>query len=134
MGDFKKLAVWRKAHELALDVYRATSRFPSNELYGLTSQTRRAVVSIPANLAEGYGRGGDAELARFCRIALGSLRELEYHLLLARDLHFLESADHVKLDASVANVRSMLLAFLSRVAGSVREEVSEYQVERYDPV
>ena len=89
MKDFRNLKVWEKSHQLALAVYKATSTFPRHELYGLTSQIRRACASIPANIAEGCGRSGDAELARFLQIAMGSASELEYHLLLARDLGFL---------------------------------------------
>ena len=81
MKDFRNLKVWEKSHQLALAVYKATSTFPRHELYGLTS--------IPANIAQGCGRSGDAELARFLQIAMGSASELEYHLLLARDLGFL---------------------------------------------
>lgn len=91
MKDFRNLKVWEKSHQLALAVYKATSTFPRHELYGLTSQIRRACASIPANIAEGCGRSGDAELARFLQIAMGSASELEYHLLLARDLGFLSA-------------------------------------------
>jgi len=77
MKDFKKLKVWEKSHQLTLGVYKATRSFPKEELYGLTIQTRRASVSIPANIAEGCGRGSDAELARFFQIAMGSASELE---------------------------------------------------------
>jgi len=76
--DFRKLAVWEKAHRLTLDMYKATASFPKDELYGLTSQVRRASISIPANIAEGCGRNGDVELARFLQIAMGSASELEY--------------------------------------------------------
>src|ERR1017187_11021165 len=89
-----QLKVWQKAHQLTLAVYQITAPFPRSELYGLTSQLRRSCASIPANLAEGCGRNGDAELARFCSIAMGSASELEYHLLLARDLKLIEAADH----------------------------------------
>src|SRR6266446_2757718 len=84
MKDFRQLKVWEKAHLLALAVYPITARFPREETYGLTAQIRRAACSIPANIAEGCGRDGDAELARFCVIARGSATELEYQLLLAR--------------------------------------------------
>jgi len=79
--DFHELRVWQKAHQLTLAVCRATAGFPREERYGRTSQLRRCSCSIPANLAEGCGRNGDAEFARFCSIAMGSARELEYHLL-----------------------------------------------------
>jgi len=83
MKDFRELKVWEKAHQLTLEVYKATTIFPKDELYGLTSQIRRACASIPANIAEGCGRRGDAEFARFLGIAMGSASELDYHLLLA---------------------------------------------------
>jgi four helix bundle protein len=79
---------------LTLAVYRATARFPREELYGLTSQIRRSCSSVPANLAEGCGRNADAELARFCSIAAGSASEMEYHLLLARDLGLIDCCDY----------------------------------------
>jgi four helix bundle protein len=86
MRDFRNLQVWEKAHALALSVYKATVSFPKEELYGLTSQIRRSSTSIPTNIAEGCGRNGDAELARFMSIGMGSASELEYQLLLAHDL------------------------------------------------
>ena len=82
MKDFRDLQVWHKAHELALDAYRASSGFSQDERYGLTSQLRRAAVSIGANLAEGCGRGSDADFARFAQIAMGSASEAEYLVLL----------------------------------------------------
>lgn len=89
MRDFREIKVWHKAHGLTLDIYRSTAIFPREELYGLTSQLRRASSSIPANIAEGCGRGGNAELARFLQIGMGSASELEYHILLAHDLTYL---------------------------------------------
>jgi four helix bundle protein len=87
--DFRRLKVWERSHRLTLQVYVHTRSFPKDELYGLTAQIRRAAVSIGANIAEGCGRRGDAELGRFLQIAMGSACELEYHLLLARDLGIL---------------------------------------------
>jgi four helix bundle protein len=106
--DFRDLTVWQKAHELTLAVYRMTAGFPREELYGLTSQLRRSCASIPANLAEGCGRNGDAELARFCSIAMGSASELEYHLLLARDLNLINPKDHDDLAARATELKRML--------------------------
>src|SRR6266545_6431941 len=97
MKDFHELKVWQKAHQLTLAVYRVTAGFPREELYGLTSQLRRACSSVAANLAEGCGRQGDAEFARFCSIAMGSASEVEYHLLLAKDLKLLTPADYETL-------------------------------------
>lgn len=87
MKDFRKLKVWEKSHQLTLAIYENTSSFPQSELYGLTSQIRRSAYSIPTNIAEGSGRGSDAELARFLTIAMGSASELEYQLQLACELH-----------------------------------------------
>ena len=84
MLDFRQILVWEKAHSLTLEIHRTTARFPREELYGITSQLRRASASIPANIAEGFGRGGNVELARFLQIGMGSAYEVEYHALLAR--------------------------------------------------
>jgi four helix bundle protein len=111
MRDFHRLQVWQKAHELVLRVYGATRAFPKEEMYGLTSQMRRAAASIPANIAEGCGRNGIAELARFCDLAAGSASELEYHLLLARDLSLLAEADYETLVAQVQEVKRMLTGY-----------------------
>jgi four helix bundle protein len=102
LQNFKTLKVWEKGHELTLAVYKITARFPKDEVYGLTSQIRRAAASIPANIAEGCGRSGRAELGRFLHVAAGSASELEYHLLLAHDLSFLGDAEteHSKIKLS----------------------------------
>lgn len=115
MQDFKKLKVWEKGRHLTLDVYRTTAPFPKYELYGLTSQIRRASVSIPANIAEGCGRSGRAELGRFLQVAAGSASELEDHLLLAHDLKFLEDTEYRKLDNQVVEVKRMLSSFVSKL-------------------
>ena len=115
MQDFRKLNVWHKAHRLTLDVYSVTRGFPKDELYGLTSQTRRAAASIPANIAEGCGRNGGADLARFLQIAAGSASELEYHLLLARDLQFLSDPNWQSLSAAVSEVKQMLTSLMRKV-------------------
>jgi four helix bundle protein len=115
MKDFKELKVWEKAHQLALEVYTATQTFPRDELYGLTSQIRRSCASIPANIAEGCGRSGDAELARFLQIAMGSASELEYHILLARDLGILEALSHERLTNDVSEVKRMLASFIKKL-------------------
>ena len=89
MKDFRTLTVWQRSHELTLDVYGHTRAFPKEELFGLTSQIRRACASIPANIAEGCGRGSDGDFQRFLQIAFGSANELDYHLLLAHDLNLI---------------------------------------------
>lgn len=114
MRDYKRLKVWEKAHELVLEVYRSTQGFPANERYGLTPQIRRAAASLPANIAEGYGRSGDAELSRFLSIAQGSSSELSYHLLLARDLGYLESGEFDGLASRLDEVQKMMAALRRR--------------------
>ncbi len=91
--DFKEKYAWQKAHELTLLVYKLTRNYPKDELYGLVSQSRRAAVSIPSNLAEGFKRRGMQEDARFCNIAQASLEELKYQLLLAKDLEYVTHAE-----------------------------------------
>ena len=115
MKDFRELQVWQKAHQLTLAIYHVTTRFPREELYGLTSQIRRSYSSIPTNLAEGCGRNGDAEFARFCSIAAGSASELEYHLLLARDLDLIDSRDHKDSAEQTMEVKRMLSALLQKL-------------------
>lgn len=115
MRNFKELHVWSKAHTLTLAVYAATATFPREELFGLTGQPRRAAASVPANIAEGCGRGSNAELARFLQIAAGSASELEYHLLLARDLDLLDTAAYDPLAAQVVEVKRMLTTFVQKL-------------------
>ena len=115
MQDFRKLTVWEKGHRLTLAVYKVTARFPKDELYGLTSQIRRACASIPANIAEGCGRTGKAELGRFLQVAMGSASELEYHLLLAHDLAMLGASEYTSLVSQVVEVKRMLSAFIKRL-------------------
>jgi four helix bundle protein len=114
MGDFKKLEVWLLAHEVACDVYRKTASFPKSEIYGLTAQLRRSASSVPANIAEGCGRRGDLEFSRFVRISLGSATELEYHLLLSRDIGLLDRSVQEQLSEKVLRIQGML-AGLNRV-------------------
>ncbi len=115
MKDFKDLKVWQKAHELTLAVYKASVSFPRDEMYGLTSQMRRASASIPANIAEGCGRSGDAELCRFLQIAMGSASELEYHLLLARDLNMLCITAYEPLATETTEIKRMLASFIVKL-------------------
>ena len=115
MRDFKKLKVWQKGHGLALAVYKATISFPKEEIYGLTSQIRRSCVSICANIAEGCGRDGEAELARFFQIGMGSASELEYHLLFAYDLGLLKTSDYEQLNNEVTEVKRMLTSFIQKL-------------------
>ena len=113
--DFRELKVWQKAHPLTLAVYAATRRFPREELYGLTSQLRRSSSSIAPNLAEGCGRGSDADFAHFCWRAMGSASELESLLLLARDLGLLDSQPSPDLDAATTEGKRMLAGLLQKL-------------------
>jgi len=115
MKDFRKLAVWEKSHHLTLSIYNVTGSFPKEELYGLTSQIRRASSSIPANIAEGCGRGSDPELARFLQIAMGSASELEYHLILAHDLGWLSTESYAPLDTQTTEIKRMLATFIQKL-------------------
>jgi len=115
MQDFRNLKVWDKAHHLTLDIYKSSSIFPSDERYGLTSQMRRASASIGANIAEGCCRKGDCEMGRFLQIAMGSASELEYHLLLARDLTILESPEYARLSGEVTEVKRMLASLIQKL-------------------
>jgi four helix bundle protein len=112
MQSFRNLEVWRKAHEVTIAIYKATASFPSDERFGLISQLRRAGASIGANLAEGCGRGSDADFARHVQIAMGSASEVEYQLLLAKDLEFLATDKYVALEEEIVSVKRMLSSLL----------------------
>jgi four helix bundle protein len=113
--DFRKMKVWQSSHRLVLAVYRATGIFPREETYGLTAQLRRCCASIPANIAEGCGRSGEAELGRFMVIAMGSASELEYHLLLAHDLGYLGAQDYQQLSQRTGEIKRMLSTLITKM-------------------
>ena len=115
MKDFRKLQVWDKAHQLALTLYHVTASFPRVETDGLASQIRRAASSVPSNIAEGCGRQGDAELARFCTIARGSASELEYQILLARDLKLIQPHDYEQLAERTTEIKRMLTVLVQKL-------------------
>ena len=117
MKDFRDLKVWEKSHELALAAYEGTGDFPKNEMFGLVSQIRRCAASIPGNIAEGCGRCGNGEFHRFLQIAMGSASELEYHLLLSRDLSFLDDERYAALNRRVEEVKRMLASLSRKVDG-----------------
>lgn len=115
MQDFRKLEVWRRSHALALECYRLTRSFPKEELFGLTSQLRRAAVSVELNLAEGSSRGSDADFKRFVQMALGSASEVECQLMLARDLDYLKGEVHAALEVQVQELKRMLIRLSQRL-------------------
>ena len=109
MQSFRKLQVWEKSHNLTLRIYKLTSKFPREEIYGLTSQIRRACASIPTNIAEGCGRESSADFARFLQIAMGSASETEYLILLAHDLKYLTTDQHAELMDTIIRIKKMLI-------------------------
>jgi four helix bundle protein len=113
--SFRDLLVWRKAHEFVLAVYAFTAGFPKQETYGLALQTRRAAVSIPANIAEGFRRRGKAEKARYMNIAEGSVEESRYYLILAQDLGY---GDTAQLARSLEEVSRLLSAYAAAILTS----------------
>jgi four helix bundle protein len=108
--SYRDLVVWQRAYDLSLAVYRATREFPKDEIYGLRSQIRRAAISIPSNIAEGYGRRTTAEYMRSLNIAYGSNCELETQLSLATDLDYIDRSVAGKLGQQTAEVERMLTA------------------------
>lgn len=115
MKDCRNLRVWQEAHRLTLEIYRITTDFPKCELYGLTSQIRRCSASIGANIAEGCGKRGNNEFQRYLQIASGSASELDYHLLLSRDLGLLEEHQYGNLEKSLTKLRKMMTSLLQKI-------------------
>ena len=109
--DFRKLRVWRAAHQLALDAYETSKRFPPDERFGLTAQMRRAALSIPTNIAEGAGRPTPRDYRRFLSISLGSINELQSLIMAAGDLEYLDPQQYQQLHDQLVMVRRMTLAF-----------------------
>lgn len=115
MEDFKNIEVWKKAHLLVKDIYRDTVSFPSTEVYGITSQLRRAAVSIPTNFAEGAAKGSNADFGRFLQIAFGSASEVEYLILLSFELNFLQDDNYKQLNNQTVEVKKMLSGFIKKL-------------------
>ncbi len=115
MQDYRKLRSWEFAHELALDIYQVTTIFPETEKYGLVFQLRRAAASVPTNLAEGCAKNSAADLARLIQIAMGSISEVSYLLLLAKDLTYLKPEAYFRLDQETQTVRKNLIALQKKI-------------------
>lgn len=115
MKDYRKLEVWTLAHQITLKLYRITAKFPREELFGLTSQIRRCSASVGANIAEGCGRRGNGEFHRFLQIASGSASELDYHLLLTRDLGLIGEEIYRPLYADMGRMRRKLTTLIVKV-------------------
>ena len=114
MGNHKELVVWQKSITLVKLVYQQTGSFPSDERFGLTNQMRRCSVSIPSNIAEGFGRGSDKELTQFLRISLGSSSELDTQLILSKELHYMDEKRYNELSALNEEVAKMLSSLIYR--------------------
>jgi four helix bundle protein len=112
---FQDLIVWQKAHQFVLSVYQFTSNFPKSETYGLSSQFRRAAVSIPANIAEGFKKKGTLDKARFMNIAQGSLEECRYYLILSHDLGY---GDTSELMPQIEEVSRLLTSYANSILNS----------------
>lgn len=115
MRDFHQLKIWQRSHNLTLAIYKATNYFPREEIYGLTSQLRRAISSVSANICEGYGRKTNADFVRFLQISVGSASEVEYELLLARDLNYLIDDDYNKFNSEIIELRKMIINFINKL-------------------
>ncbi|MGQ7868926.1 four helix bundle protein [Sunxiuqinia sp. sy24] len=113
MHNYLELKIWQEARKLVKEVYSLTAKFPKEEMYGLTSQIRRAAVSIPSNIAEGTGRNGDKDFQRFLEYAIGSLFELETQIILANDLNFIISEDYEKVYQDIKSLIRIIVKFKS---------------------
>jgi four helix bundle protein len=114
--SYRDLRVWKEAVEFVKDVYVLTSRFPANEIYGLTNQIRRAAVSIPSNIAEGQGRNSPKEFRQFLGIALGSIGEVETQLIISEKIAYLSQDELVPLETRLDDLRKMLKSLSNRLA------------------
>ncbi len=116
--SYKELIVWRKAHSFVLNIYSISDSFPKSELYGLTSQFRRAAVSIAANIAEGYVKKTPADKVRFFNISQGSIEECSYYIVLAKDLNYITEEQSIALDDLLAETSRLLQSYISRIQSS----------------
>lgn len=115
MKDFRQLKIWNESHKLALDIYSITNKFPKEELFGLTSQLRRAVLSIPTNIAEGCGRGSDSDFSRFLQISFGSASEVDYLIQFSFDIKYLSIDDYQKLNQHVIEIKKSIAALMKKI-------------------
>lgn len=115
MHNYKEMKIWQKARTLVKAVYEITEKLPKEELYGLTSQIRRAVVSVPANIAEGAGRGTDRDFGHFLNIARGSLFELDTLLILAKDLEYISESELGTVSEMISEIIKMMVSFHNRL-------------------
>ena len=119
MKDFHTLKIWQLSHQFTLEIYRVTAQYPKDELFALVSQMRRSSSSIPTNIAEGCGRGTDADFAHFLQIALGSASEIEYQILLSADLNYISREEAAALTKDIIEIKKMLVSFITKVRGGI---------------
>lgn len=116
MRNFHQLTIWQKSHQLTLKIYFLTLKFPREETYNLVSQMRRSSSSIPTNIAEGCGRNSDAEMKRFLTISSGSVSELEYQLLLSKELKYISDSVYEDLVGSTIEIRKIIYSFIKSLS------------------
>ncbi|MDI9859807.1 four helix bundle protein [Flectobacillus roseus] len=117
--SFRDLLIWQKSMNLVTDIYLVTRNFPQAEMFGLTSQLRRASISIPSNIAEGYGRNTSKDYLRYLQIALGSLYEMQTQLEIASNLHFLEIFDFNKMISLCLEIERMLTSLIAKIKAKI---------------
>lgn len=115
MQDYRKLQVWQRSHYLTIEIYQITNNFPREEMFGLTSQIKRATSSVPANIAEGCGRNSNKDFAQFLNISLGSLNESTYFVLLAKDLNYINVELFEKLNNECNEIKAMLISLINKI-------------------
>ncbi len=115
MRNFRELQIWQKSHQFTLKTYLFTKNYPKEELFGLTSQMRRSSASIPTNIAEGCGRNTNPDFKRFLVIASGSSAELEYQLILSKDLDYISELTFNKLEKELIEIRKMIHSFIKKI-------------------
>jgi four helix bundle protein len=116
MKSFKELIVWQKSRVLAVNIYKLTSKYPTEEKYGLVSQLRRCSISVPSNIAEGWGRNSDGNFDKFLKISKGSLAELETQIIISFDLGFIDEIELNKLDAEITEIFKMLVSLIDKIS------------------
>lgn len=115
MRDFRKFKIWEQSHKLTLNIYDKVKSFPKDELFGLISQMRRSATSIPTNIAEGCGKLTDKEFARFLNIAFGSACELEYQILLSKDLHYFDEETYTFFQNDIVSIKKQIYQLIQKL-------------------
>lgn len=126
MQNYKELKVWSLAHQFTLQVYECTKTFPKEEIFGLVNQLRRSASSIGANIAEGCGRGTQNDFAKFLQIALGSVNESEYFVILSNDLKYINTLEFDHLYKQANEIKAMLISLIQKVKGKLSDSTNIY--------